>query len=88
MADGYNFAADLLTTWRSTADWVKAVGLVAFAGTAVASLALTLKYRLAKAHLARESELLSFLPPADFSEPRISHAPGIRLVSRPARDEA
>ncbi|MBA5775958.1 hypothetical protein H2509_02320 [Stappia sp. F7233] len=88
MADGYNFAADLLTTWRSTADWVKAVALVTFAATGIAVVTLTLKYRLAKAHLARESELLSFLPPADFSEPRIPHAPGIRLVSRPARDEA
>ncbi|MBA5778277.1 hypothetical protein H2509_14200 [Stappia sp. F7233] len=88
MADGYNFAADLLTTWRSTADWVKVVALVTFATTPIVAFIIYLKYRLAKAHLARESELLSFLPPADFSEPRIPHAPGIRLVSRPARDEA
>ncbi|MBA5777414.1 hypothetical protein H2509_09765 [Stappia sp. F7233] len=51
MADGYNFAADLLTTWRSTADWVKAMGVTAFGITTIALVNAWLDYRLRRYEL-------------------------------------
>jgi hypothetical protein len=44
----YNFWSDLLDTWQSTADWIKALAILTPQATALAALALVLRHRLAR----------------------------------------
>ncbi|MBA5775506.1 hypothetical protein H2509_00010 [Stappia sp. F7233] len=78
MADGYNFAADLLTTWRSTADWVKAMGVTAFGITTITLVTAWLDYRLRRYQLTLADK--HHAPPA---EAAISFSPHPALTRRP-----
>jgi hypothetical protein len=46
--DDYNFWSDLLDTWQSTADWIKALAILAPQASALAALALVLRHRRAR----------------------------------------
>lgn len=56
----YNFWADLFDTYQSTADWIKALWIVAVPGFLLGLIALIFQYRLAskQAPLADGAELL------------------------------
>ena len=45
--DDYNFWADLFDTYQSTADWVKALWLIAPPAFLLGLIALILRYRIA-----------------------------------------
>ena len=45
--DDYNFWADLLDTFQSSPDWIKALWIVAVPGFLLGVLALVLRFRLA-----------------------------------------
>lgn len=56
----YNFWADLFDTYQSTADWIKALWIVAVPGFLLGLIALVFQYRLAsrQAPVADGGELL------------------------------
>ena len=58
--EDYNFWQDLFDTYQSTADWIKALWIVAVPAFALGLLALIFQYRLAskQAPLADGAELL------------------------------
>jgi hypothetical protein len=50
--DDYNFWSDLLATWQSTSDWIKALAILTPQATALAALALLLRHRQARRRAA------------------------------------
>ena len=54
--DDYSFLQDLLVTWRSTSDWVKAVILIAIPGYVAFFSWLVLGYR-AEMHTTRDVQV-------------------------------
>lgn len=54
--EGCNFWADLLDTYQSTSDWVKALWILMWPAFVLSVLALVLQYRLALARLRVSGE--------------------------------
>ncbi|MBA5776116.1 hypothetical protein H2509_03135 [Stappia sp. F7233] len=78
MADGYDFFKDVLFTWRSTADWVKAMGVTAFGITTISLVTAWLDYRLRRYQLTLADKHSA--PAVEAAPPAISRSAVVELA--------
>lgn len=91
----YNFWADLLDTFQSSSDWIKALWLLIPPGFLLVVIAILMRYRIAgkRTEMALDGELIySVHRRADGEmqivshQPKLDKKPALLLLDEPSRD--